>query len=700
MFKYLTTTAIVAAAMPAAALAQQAPIQFDIQASDTATALNRFANQAGVHLVFPYDAVANRRVAALRGRFTRAEALRRLIAGQGLVVASETPSMISLKVSPTETRDAAPVAVADAGATGQDIVVLGQGQSRQVQTVSVAAMEKTTAGTSPLRSLGRLPGVNFDSSDAHGTYEAATQLSIRGFITDQMGYTLDGVPLGNMQYRNNNGLSINRALLSENNGGATLSQGSGALGTASTSNIGGTVDFTSIEPTAKFGLDLQQSYGSEDSWRSFVRMNSGDLAWGGRLAISYAHDRQGKWRGWGKQEQDQLNAKYVQPLGDAVTSTTFLNLIDRREDDYNDLSLAKIKQYGWNFDNIESFQTAEDLARIVQNGGTVPAPYVNADDAVYNGGGVRRDLLAYEKLEYQLGTRLSGFTTAYIHLDKGIGTWATPYDPTPEAYGGSPISVSALRYNVNRKGGISRLMFQAGDHKIEGGIWYEHNAFEQGSYLYGLEEGVTPKNFQKFYTNPFTTNWHYQFATDTVQLDIGDTWQATDRLRERRSERRRLQEHREHDHQQQADRRFDQGRELVPAHGRTALPTGRHQRILRRLHAQHGRLRRLCLQWTLLQQFAGRVRLYPRQPEAGDDQHFRGGLPFPQSCPAALADRLLCEVHQSPARLLDQRNDRGQPERAPERRQRFFARCRGSGKLEVRPALVALRQLRLQRCDL
>jgi iron complex outermembrane receptor protein len=531
MFKYLTTTAIVAAAMPAAALAQQAPIQFDIQASDTATALNRFANQAGVHLVFPYDAVANRRVAALRGRFTRAEALRRLIAGQGLVVASETPSMISLKVSPTETRDAAPVAVADAGATGQDIVVLGQGQSRQVQTVSVAAMEKTTAGTSPLRSLGRLPGVNFDSSDAHGTYEAATQLSIRGFITDQMGYTLDGVPLGNMQYRNNNGLSINRALLSENNGGATLSQGSGALGTASTSNIGGTVDFTSIEPTAKFGLDLEQSYGSEDSWRSFVRMNSGDLAWGGRLAISYAHDRQGKWRGWGKQEQDQLNAKYVQPLGDAVTSTTFLNLIDRREDDYNDLSLAKIKQYGWNFDNIESFQTAEDLARIVQNGGTVPAPYVNADDAVYNGGGVRRDLLAYEKLEYQLGPRLSGFTTAYIHLDKGIGTWADPYDPTPEAYGGSPISVSALRYNVNRKGGISRLMFQAGDHKIEGGIWYEHNAFEQGSYLYGLEEGVTPKNFQKFYTNPFTTNWHYQFATDTVQLDIGDTWQATDRLR-------------------------------------------------------------------------------------------------------------------------------------------------------------------------
>lgn len=530
MFKLLTTTAIVAAVMPAAAFAQgqAAQVRLDIKASDTATALNQFARQAGVHVIFPYDAVASRRVSALRGSFTRGEGLRRLIAGQGLVVAEETASMISLKAAPTEPRDA-PKDVASAA--GQDIVVLGQGQSRQVQTVSANAMEKATPGSSPLRSLGRLPGVNFDSSDAHGTYEAATQLSIRGFLTDQMGYTLDGVPLGNMQYRNNNGLSINRALLTENNGPATLSQGSGALGTASTSNIGGTVDFTSIDPTARFGLDLEQSYGSENSWRSFVRLNSGDLPWGGRLAISYAHDRQGKWRGWGKQEQDQLNAKYVQPLGDNVTSTTFLDLIHRREDDYNDVSLARLKTYGWNFDNIPTYALAEQLATIVQNGGTVPAPYVNADDAVYQGGGVRRDLLAYEKLDYQLGSRLSGFTTGYIHLDKGIGTWADPYDPTPAAFGGSPISVSANRYDINRKGVISRLKFDAGSHKIEGGVWYEHNAFNQASYLYGLQAGQAPDEFQQFYSNPFKTTYQNEYTTNTLQLDISDTWQATDRLR-------------------------------------------------------------------------------------------------------------------------------------------------------------------------
>lgn len=529
MFKFMTTTAMLAVAMPAVAQTRDsAPIRFDIPASDTATALNQFARQAGIHVIFPYDAVANRHVTALRGRLTRSEALRRLIAGQGLAIASETPSMISLKAL-VDTSTA--TAVAAEASANQDIVVLGRGQSRQVQTVSAKAMEKTTPGTSPLRSLGRLPGVNFDSSDAHGTYEAATQLSIRGFLTDQMGYTLDGVPLGNMQYRNNNGLSINRALLTENNGAATLSQGSGALGTASTSNIGGTVDFTSIDPTHMFGVDLEQSYGSAQSWRSFGRINTGDLPWGGRLAISYAHDRQGKWRGWGQQVQDQINAKYIQPLGDDVTSTTFLDLIDRREDDYNDTSLSRLKTYGWRFDNIPTFALAEQLATIVQNGGTPPAPYINADDAVYQGGGVRRDLLAYEKLAYRLGSRLSGFTTGYVHLDKGIGTWADPYDPTPAAFGGSPISVSANRYNIDRKGVISRLTFQAGRHKIEGGIWYEHNAFDQANYLYGLQAGKAPAEFQQFYTNPFFTNYQNEYRTDTVQLDLSDTWQVTEALR-------------------------------------------------------------------------------------------------------------------------------------------------------------------------
>ena len=152
MLKLLTTTAIVAAAMPVAVHAQGQParMNFDIKAGDTAAALNQFANQAHVHVVFPYDVVANQRVAGVRGSFTRGEALRRLIAGQGLLIASETAGMISLKAAPVAAN--APLNMAADDSPQTDIVVLGQGNSRQVQTVAPKAMAKATAGSSPLRS--------------------------------------------------------------------------------------------------------------------------------------------------------------------------------------------------------------------------------------------------------------------------------------------------------------------------------------------------------------------------------------------------------------------------------------------------------------------------------------------------------------------------------------------------------------------
>lgn len=531
MFRYLTATALVCAAMPAAAQSTGRTYHFDIRAGDAATALNSFSRQAGIQILFPYDALAGRQVAALRGNFTRDAALRRLIAGQPVTIGAQSATMIALKAAPAAVQPTAAQNIPEP-VSGGDIIVLGTGQSRQMQTLSPVELAKAAPGTSPLLGLSKLPGVDFVSSDPLGAYEWAQQITVRGFTTDQMGYTLDGVPLGNMQYRNNNGLAIGRALITENNGPVTLSQGSGALGTASTSNIGGTIDFTSVDPTRDFGIDLAQTYGSADTWRSVARLNTGELPGGGRLLLSFAHQNTGKWKGYGKQKQSQFNAKFVQPLGADVTSTTYLNLQDRREDDYADVSLDLVKRLGWSVDNVtDNFALAEALARALQNDTAVPAPYKNADDVYYNGGGVRRDMLAYEKLSYRLSPSISGSTIGYWHLDKGIGTFASPYDPSPAAFGGSPISVSAVSYDIDRKGVISQLGADLGAHHVEGGIWYENNQFHQSAHYYGLQAGVAPRQFQQFYTNPFFTRWDYRFTTAITQLHLGDTWQVNDALR-------------------------------------------------------------------------------------------------------------------------------------------------------------------------
>jgi len=150
-------------------------------------------------------------------------------------------------------------------AAQEDIVVYGKGETRQVQTLTAADIAASAPGTSALKVLEKLPSVSFQSANALGTNEWSTRISVRSFAQNQLGFTLDDVPLGDMSYANFNGLHISRAIASENIARSTLAQGSGALDTASSSNLGGTLQFFSKTPDDKMGGDLEASYGSSNA---------------------------------------------------------------------------------------------------------------------------------------------------------------------------------------------------------------------------------------------------------------------------------------------------------------------------------------------------------------------------------------------------------------------------------------------------
>ena len=82
------------------------------------------------------------------------------------------------------------------------VSVIGRGQTRQVEAVTRADIEESAPGTSPIKVVDKLPGVNFQSADPFGNYEWAVRISVRGFNQDQMGFTLDDMPLGDMFYSN------------------------------------------------------------------------------------------------------------------------------------------------------------------------------------------------------------------------------------------------------------------------------------------------------------------------------------------------------------------------------------------------------------------------------------------------------------------------------------------------------------------
>ena len=214
-------------------------------------------------------------------------------------------------------------------ATTETVTVTAPGATRDEQSIDSKLLLESTPGTSPIAALAHLPSVSITAADPYGSYEWALRISVRGFNQNQLGFTLDDVPLGDMSYGNLNGLHISRALIDENLGKATLSQGTGALETASTSNLGGAVQFFSNDPLDKRGFQAQQSFGSFAGSRTFARYDSGLLSTHTKLFIDGVYQTSDKWRGFGpiRQSYFQFNTKFQQFVGTKGLLTALCRLL-------------------------------------------------------------------------------------------------------------------------------------------------------------------------------------------------------------------------------------------------------------------------------------------------------------------------------------------------------------------------------------
>jgi len=407
----------------------------------------------------------------------------------------------------------------------QEVVILGRGETRQVQAVSAQQIDQLPAGTSPLKAIEKLPGVNFQSADPFGAYEWSTRITIRGFNQNRIGFTLDGVPLGDMTYGNHNGLHVSRAVPSERVDRVVLSQGTGGLDTASSSNLGGTVQFFSADPAERFGANLQQMIGSDSARRTFAALDTGTFGPGTRAYLAIVDADVDKWRGSGDQKQRDYNLKVVQPFGDAKL-TAFYNYSDRVEFDYQDLSLAIVERRGTKWDNYYPDWAAAIAAA---NDCRATSDPIACDDAYWNAAGLRKDNLGYLALDMPFGDNIQWKTNVYFHSNDGQGLWGTPYTVTPN---GAPLSIRTTEYDLEREGLVTSLTWQVGAHELNGGLWYETNNFVQARRFYGEPSSAAPtRSFDKFQRNPFFTEWEYDFDTKTRVFHLQDTWAITDTVR-------------------------------------------------------------------------------------------------------------------------------------------------------------------------
>lgn len=466
----------------------------------------------------------------------------------------------------TSSSAATPAAAAQAAATAKapqvtdTVTVTAPGEDRDVQTVTRQLLESTPPGTSPIAALASLPSVQVTKADPYGAYEWALRINVRGFNQNQLGFTLDDVPLGDMSYGNLNGLHISRAIIDEDLDRAVVSQGTGALAVASNSNLGATVQFYSSDPLNKRQFDIRQTVGSYNGYRTFGRFDSGDFTRRGtRFYAAGVWQTANKFKGAGdiNQHYYQFNAKLTQALGSKGVFSYYADYSNRAEVDYQDLNKVWTRVLGYNTDNYGVWSIALQAANAynaqgntgnrvfssiptifpldipkLQPGGYGDLSQDPQDVLYFNASGLRKDFLTYGSVKYAFTPKLTVSVTGYAHRNDGRGLWFTPYLPTYNSNYDqiSPISMRTSEYGIARGGLVANASYEAGKNTLEGGIWYERETFNLARRFYGTTLDSPVQSIYKFPTNPFYTQWAYRFPESVIQGHIQDTYHVTQRL--------------------------------------------------------------------------------------------------------------------------------------------------------------------------
>jgi iron complex outermembrane recepter protein len=346
------------------------------------------------------------------------------------------------------------------------------------------------------------------------------------------------MPLGDGAYNNYNGLTISRALISENLGKADLATGIAGLGIASTSNLGGALIYTSSNPSKHFGVKVSQSVGSEDALRTYARIDTGEHG-GFSAYVSGQYSQQDLFvnQGAGKQSTGkQINAKAQYEFnGGKITAFLDLSRTNQADDAY--LSKDMYNRRGWDLGGY-----APDWATYLgKNAGTtagagtpiaaIPlAPGEKAVDVTYTNGQIlRNDDLFYVAGEYNLTKALKVRAQVYHHEDKGAGNNFIAGVSNAGTANALPVQIRDTRYTINRTGALGSINWEVGFNTFEAGFWYEDNTSSAARYIRADVTG--PIDLGQFFvgqSQPASSQWAQETKWKTRQFYVQDTVKLLD----------------------------------------------------------------------------------------------------------------------------------------------------------------------------
>ncbi|MGO4893682.1 TonB-dependent receptor [Flavobacterium sp. W21_SRS_FM6] len=418
-------------------------------------------------------------------------------------------------------------------------IAIGTGEVTNTLAVTREALLSAPGGISGLKMLESLPGFNVQTDGALGLYEFGNSVNVRAFNLSQMGFVLNGVPMGRSDAFG--GSPIFRYVDNENLASVVASPGAGDVSAPSYSTLGPIASYYSIDPSGQMGGMMSLTVGDDDLQRSFVKLETGDID-GFKAYVSRSKTDSDLWRGPGTIDREHIEGKAVYAFS-AETSLEF-SYVSNDFFDYDSPSataatFANDYYYGYAESIPEGCVSAQPQVYDFNQDGSI-------DDSdftpIFTGSNctsyyedrvnVRDDTLYSLQFDTYITDNLQ-FTGTYYFEDKaGYGVSPDSYTNTLGIYqrqaaaGLDVVHPRGVQYGLSsvggdRKGLVAGFSLELDNNHIEFGAWREKDTYNRTQKRLnktgGSADGEVISDEVAYYRRDYTS------VRETTQLYLKDT---------------------------------------------------------------------------------------------------------------------------------------------------------------------------------
>jgi iron complex outermembrane receptor protein len=370
-------------------------------------------------------------------------------------------------------------------------------------TITAEELEKQRPTGNAYEALEMLPAVNSYNYDATGLFGGG--LTLRGFNSDQIGATINGVPVNDS---GSYSVYPQEYVDQENTCQQFVTQGSTDVDSPQVGASGGNFGIVTCDPEDKQRFRAMLTLGQLSMSKTFLRYDTGLFGENQRqkVFVSASHAETEKWKGKGRGMRDHIDAayNYTWDRFNYIKATILYN--DASNNNFLSATKADFAKNGYYYDYSDTFN-----GHLTPVAGTAQKETANSP-AYYNlSKNPFKNAIASATAKFRLTDNLDIKVVPYYWYGFGTGgtqqralaesgTFLNPATGKVTASkdlngdGDTLDTVIVANSSVtktNRPGVTASATYSYGDHTILGGFWFERATHRQTGPAVGVNADGT-----------------------------------------------------------------------------------------------------------------------------------------------------------------------------------------------------------------